>query len=292
MSRNPVLFSIPPTGIRGYGMSVRKQVLDTLGPEKASAIRRTRHESRIRLLNALTGDGRHSARLLRSFQGKYEGERCVILGNGPSLNRTDLTRLRNEITFGTNRIYLLFGEMGFSTTFLVSINRHVLEQFGHEISQQSSIKLLGWDARAWLGSKPDTAFLQSNWWTEFSDDPVARGIVEGATVTFVALQLAYYMGFHKVILAGVDHSFETKGAPHKLITSTGPDPNHFSKDYFGVGAKWQLPDLDGSAAAYAVASKAFAQDGREILDATVGGKLQVFPKIDFHAYFTLGEGRS
>jgi hypothetical protein len=112
-----------------------------------------------------------------------------------------------------------------------------------------------------------------------------NGVWEGATVTFVAMQLAYYIGFSKVILIGVDHSFKTKGDPHKKVVSVGSDPNHFDPNYFGKGFKWNLPDLETSEYAYSLAKKAFGEDGREIVDATVGGKLKVFKKVKYRQLF-------
>jgi hypothetical protein len=55
--------------------------------------------------------------------------------------------------------------------------------------------------------------------------------------------------------------------------------SHFDPRYFAGGAKWQLPDLDNSEVAYRLARAAFESDGRRIIDATVDGALQVFPKV-------------
>ena len=99
------------------------------------------------------------------------------------------------------------------------------------------------------------------------------------------MQLAFHMGFQKVILVGVDHSFTTQGKPHAEIVSQGNDPNHFSPAYFGKGFKWQLPDLETSEIAYHLADQAFKADGREIVDATNGGKLTIFPKVDYSSLF-------
>ena len=99
------------------------------------------------------------------------------------------------------------------------------------------------------------------------------------------MQLAYFLGFKQVVLIGVDHNFTTKGTPNTTITSTGDDPNHFNPGYFGKGFRWQLPDLDTSEIAYSMAKEAYQRDGREILDATVGGKLTIFPKVAFESLF-------
>src|SRR3989339_1665212 len=99
------------------------------------------------------------------------------------------------------------------------------------------------------------------------------------------MQLAYYMGFSEVILIGVDHHFVTQGTPNQEVVSHGADPNHFHPDYFGKGIRWHLPDLERSERSYWMAKHAFEVDGRRIVDATVDGRLNVFPKIDYQRYF-------
>ena len=59
----------------------------------------------------------------------------------------------------------------------------------------------------------------------------------------------------------------------------GKDINHFDADYFKEGQYWGLPSLELSELGYRYAKAAFEQDGRMIYDATVGGKLDIFPKI-------------
>ena len=54
-------------------------------------------------------------------------------------------------------------------------------------------------------------------------------------MTYVALQVAFYLGFEQVILIGVDHNFATKGKPNTTVVSQGDDPNHFNPAYFGKG---------------------------------------------------------
>ena len=88
-----------------------------------------------------------------------------------------------------------------------------------------------------------------------------------------------------MILIGVDHSFTSKGPAHQLVTSPGDDPNHFDPSYFGEGFRWQLPDLAQSEVAYRLARSQFQLAGREIVDATVGGKLDVFPKVNYNLLF-------
>jgi hypothetical protein len=219
------------------------------------------------------------SRCVESLRNRYAGQRCVIMGNGPSLKNTDWQLLRNEFTFGLNRIYLLFEEMGFSPNFLVCINPLVLKQSVNEISRVESLKFLDWGARKRYQGAQRTLFLPSRPDLEFCTD-ISCGCAAGFTVTFAAMQIAYYLGFTKVILIGVDHSFVTKGKPNAVVLTAHEDPNHFSPHYFGQGTKWQLPDLEGSERAYRTAQRVYLNDNREILDATRGGKLTIFPKVD------------
>ncbi len=61
---------------------------------------------------------RESISRLAALKDKYRGERCFIIGNGPSLRETDTSKLKDEFTFGMNRIYLAFEDWGFETSFL------------------------------------------------------------------------------------------------------------------------------------------------------------------------------
>jgi hypothetical protein len=229
---------------------------------------------------------RASAKRMIALKDKHRGERCFIIGNGPSLKKTDLSRLENEPTFGLNRIYLLFDEMGFATSYYVCVNRLVIEQCAQEIvAKVPCPKFIGWQARDLIEFTPDMMFFHSRPDLRFSTD-LLEGVWEGATVTYVAMQIAYYMGFSQVILIGVDHSFDTKGEPHTTLVSQGDDPDHFDPGYFGRGFRWQLPDLETSELAYRIAKYQFELANREIVDATIGGKLQVFRKVDYQTLFS------
>lgn len=228
---------------------------------------------------------RASIRRLAALRNIHRGQRCFIIGNGPSLKQTDLSRLRKEFTFGMNRIYLGFPEMGFETTYYLTINSLVIEQCAADIRALRMPRFLSWRSRHLIGNAPDLIFLHTTYaGAKFAQD--ARGrLWEGATVTYVALQLAYHMGFQEVILIGVDHSYSAQGRPNTTVVSQGEDRDHFHTDYFGKGFRWQLPDLETSERGYRLARQAYEAAGRRVLDATVGGKLTVFPKVDYNSLF-------
>jgi len=245
-----------------------------------------RQETELRRTYRTTADGRRSKAALAMLRNSATSRRCVIIGNGPSLNQMDLSVLANVPTFGLNRGYLLFDRIGGPTTYLVSVNRYVLEQSTDEMLASPCPKFLNWRHRRYVPSgRDDVVFVHTSHEEGFSTDLADRGLWEGATVTFVAMQLAYHLGYRDVVLIGVDHSFATRGPAHQLVTSSGDDPNHFDKAYFGAGYRWQLPDLEMSERAYALAKAAFEAAGGSVVDATVGGKLTIFPKAEFSDLF-------
>jgi len=227
---------------------------------------------------------------LKKYQNLYNGKRCFVIGNGPSLKNTDLSLLKDEFTFGMNRIYLAFEEWGFQTSFLVSVNDLVIEQCRNDFNGLAMPKFVSWRSKGLLfpESQPDpnTYFLYTTYTGPKFNNRITGRFWEGATVTYICLQLAFCMGFSEVYLIGVDHSFDTKGKANQTIVSAGDDHNHFSPEYFGKGFRWQLPDLDTSEVSYQLAYQNYLTAGRQIFDATVGGKLEVFPKVDYAELFS------
>ena len=243
---------------------------------------RARHQVAALASNRL----RASSRQLLKYKNLHGGDRCFIIGNGPSLRRTNLNLLAGVPTFGMNRIYLLFPEMGYPTTYYVAVNTLVIEQCADDIKEMPMPKFITWRGRKWMRDVPGVLFLDTDYTGPpgFSEDVSGR-VFEGSTVTYVALQLAFHMGFRDVILVGVDHNFTTTGRPNETVVSEGEDRDHFSSQYFGRGFRWQLPDLVASERAYAMARDHFEREGRRILDATVDGNLDIFPKIRLEDLF-------
>jgi hypothetical protein len=228
--------------------------------------------------------GRKHRAKLEAFRNRHQGERAFILGNGPSINQTDLSLLKHEWTFATNRFYLKFDQTDFRPSYYAVVNEYVISQFIDDIARLPMPKFLTWNLRHIVPEQDDLLLYPQLRHSVFSPDPT-RGISAGYTVTFICMQLAFFMGFKTVYLIGVDHYFETKGEANLLVTSKTDDPNHFHPSYFGAGVRWQLPDLEASEKSYRMAKAYYEAHDRTIYDATVGGHLQVFPKVEYASLF-------
>lgn len=205
------------------------------------------------------------------FQDIHAGETCIVVGNGPSLKGVPIAFLKKYPSFGTNRIYL---HNGFTPTYYCSVNPLVIEQSAEEINAISCrAKFIAADYASLI---PRSYGLVSTSAQLFSFNP-ASYIYEGYTVTYVCMQLAFFMGFRTVLLVGVDHKFIMNGTPNAETVWEGNDPNHFDESYF-KDARWNNPDLGRSAQAYALAEKAFRENKRRILNLTKDTALDVFTK--------------
>lgn len=263
---------------------LRRTVSLVVGSEATIRAANTFYEGRTRTAYRITEPGRSSRARLARAQNCHQGERCFIIGNGPSLNLLDLSRLSGETTFALNRGYLLKERLGADPTYLVCVNPHVIDQFGAEIAAAGGSKFLSWPPRSWAGR--EVTYLRSCAAQRFANDP-RHGVWEGGTVTFVALQLAFWMGFDEVNLIGVDHEFSAQGPANQLVRAESADLDHFDPAYFARGTYWQLPDLPTSERAYRLALEAYGAAGRRLVNATAGGKLEIFPRVAYSAVTAL-----
>jgi hypothetical protein len=233
--------------------------------------------------------------LLSSYRNKYLGERCFIIGNGPSLNDIDLSLLKQEYTFGVNAIYLNKSKMGFFPTFHVVEDTLVAEDRANELlNYKGSIKFIGNHLKYCLGQGTDFIWLNTMFdYSEYRNFPkfstnALRRLWVGGTVSYLCMQLAYYMGFKEVYLVGFDHSYvipDDVDIVNKTFTSNSEDVNHFNSSYFGKGKRWHDPALWRMEMAYRKAKKAFRDDNRNIINATHGGKLEIFERKSFNKIF-------
>lgn len=225
---------------------------------------------------------------LIDLRDRHRGKPVLVVGNGPSLNQTPLDDFANVAAIGMNKIDLIYPRTIWRPELVVCLNNLVAKQNQDVFAASDIPTFVGWKARWYL--RPENRrklhFFNTNLSNAFSTDPL-KGFGSSATVTYIALQMAYWMGADPVILFGVDHSFKYTGPESTYQKREGPDENHFDPNYFKSGTYWGTPDLDQSEVEYELARRTFEKDGRKVYDATIGGKLTVFDKIDLSTAMTL-----
>ncbi len=227
----------------------------------------------------------------------HKGERCFLLGMGPSLNKTDLTLLKNEYTFGVNGIYMV---ENFTPVYYAMISSAFWKTHVEGVKNvRCQRRFIPMDTKGELDSHVPTSWInfqrptRRQWgkvipepWY-FSQKP-HRVIQGGGTVLFICLQLAYYMGFNQAIILGVDHDYHQPKdfVDGSMVTVTSnTDTGHFRRDYHPTGTSYQV-DLQAMERGYVLAKKMFEKDGREILNASPGTKLETYPLVDYESLFS------
>ncbi|MEH6536897.1 MAG: 6-hydroxymethylpterin diphosphokinase MptE-like protein [Psychroserpens sp.] len=211
----------------------------------------------------------------------YFKKPVLIVGNGPSLNKTPLDKVDESIvSIGMNKINLIYSTSKWRPDILVCVNGLVLGQ-NKDYFNKTEIPLILPVKAYYLGVKPRKNILFVNLKDEERiHTNIKKSVSTGCTVTFTALQIAAYLNPKSVHIVGVDHSFVVeKGKEYDIKKYEGDDVNHFSKDYF-KDSFWGLPDLDGSERLYALSNDYFLSKKIPISDCTIGGKLEIFRKGD------------
>lgn len=241
---------------------------------------------------------------LKALKDKFKGQRCFVIGNGPSLNKLDLTKLNGENAFGVNGIFYKTDEMGFKPKFYVVEDRHVMADnidrinaydceykffpslYKKQITNFKNVLTFNMDVGFYI--QESKHFEKSR----FSKD-CSKVIYCGQSVTFINLQLAYYLGFTEVYLIGMDFEYKIRESDISIkgavLESTEDDENHFHPEYFGKGKKWHDPKLHNVLQSYKLHKEIFEADGRKIYNATAGGKLELFERVDYNSLFSDSE---
>lgn len=218
------------------------------------------------------------------LHNREKGQQCVLVANGPSLNQMNLAFLRHQTCIGLNKIFLGFKKFGFYPKYYVAVNDLVIQQSSDEIKKMNCLKFI---SRRNAHIVPESALIYHINTTEpparFCKD-ISIGVHEGWTVTYAALQVAFYLGFREVIIIGMDHRYTYQGLPNESHMLHGNDPNHFTANYFG-GQLWDNPDLSNSEESYRLARKIYEAEGRRIVDATLNGACTVFEKQPYTSIF-------
>ncbi len=232
---------------------------------------------------------------LKSFKNKHSNNRCFIVANGPSLKTEDLERLHQngEVTFAMNRIYKIFDQTKWRPTYYLCEDELIAKDCQDEINAiEAKAKFVPIQFEWWHNININNAYrfnlnYEDNKRFKYSfSTQIDKQVDCGGTVTFSCMQLAAYMGFSEIYLLGVDHNFQ------KTIDINGNiivDPT--AKDYFCEGYDEDIKDIvvhdmGNNTRAYMNAKKYCDETKRTtIYNATRGGKLEVFQRVDFDKLF-------
>lgn len=226
-----------------------------------------------------------------ALKNKYHGKRCFIVCTGPSLRIADLETIRKhgDITFSCNKIDKLFDRTEWRPDY------YCIADEGYMFNMLSTMN----NVPSKMQFYPTESFLTTRFCTNktvwlnairelredgdmFSYD-IENRINTFGTVTFAMLQLAVYMGFKDIYIIGCDNSYAKTRMKDGTVIERGGS-NYFeggnSKKTDKVVVDTWIMDM-----AYSYARKEADFHDFTIYNATRGGYLEAFPRVDFDSLF-------
>jgi hypothetical protein len=186
----------------------------------------------------------------------------------------DLEKLKNEDCFSMNSIVLLFDKTDWRPTYYGIQDPFVYEKIKQNVDEASiKYKLFGHRLSKYKLPKNSYVFPHNllnhkiphrPYNSKFSND-IYSEVYDGYSITYSLVQIAVYMGYKEIYLIGADTNYK-KGKQH-IVEHGVVDAN-----YSDAGNKM--------IEAYKVAKKFADENQIEIYNATRGGMLEVFPRVD------------
>lgn len=198
--------------------------------------------------------------------------RAFVIGNGPSLKRTNLDKLIGEVTFSCNNIHLIYPYTKWRTTHYVRAEEATTlgyEDWGESVEVHKKLGCEIW-ANQHFGRIGHDIRTCSHYRRHYNDPDsphlwhLPMLCTFGSSVN-VAVQIAHLQGYSPIYLVGCDLGYENGKA------------NHFEENYeHGKEQEARYANLD-TLQAHIIASRS----GVEIYNATIGGFLEVYPRVDY-----------
>lgn len=221
---------------------------------------------------------------IKKYKNKHKGQRCFIVATGPSLTMEDLSQLKNEITFGMNSITKIFDKTDWRPTYYGIQDPLVYEKMEESIlaAYKNSDNVFVADYLGLYFKIPNNFIpfpynghyhiyrgKYTDYSAEFSDNAY-EVVYDGYTITYSLIQIAVYMGFEEIYLIGADSTYK-KGGNNHFVESGFVDKNaHTSFNRLMTG--------------YYEAKRYAEKHNIKIFNATRGGALEVFPRVDFDEF--------
>lgn len=227
------------------------------------------------------------------YKNKHLGESCFIIGNGPSLRISDLELLtiNNIPTFGMNDIWMIFNKTIWRPTYYLAEDprnfwdKYPTKDFILKSDEKIEMMFLGdGDKEFFRRNNPQGKYMIFHSHFEFSEfrhpkfsADLSRKSYEGGSVAYSCLQMAAYMGFNNIFLLGMDRTDPSKGK-NQVYGHIYREENYTSISYD-----------EGVRLADESAKKYVGEHGINVYNATRGGFLEVYDRVDFDTLFVKGK---
>lgn len=236
---------------------------------------------------------RHSEEVWAELRNKHKGQRGFVIGNGPSLKLEDLDAIRGEVTLAANKCYMAFPKVQWRPTYVSCSDKLLWGKIGKDLVGQLQRIFILSTLDPSLASIDVVVFRHLGSFEArgngFSFDS-GKGQFGGYTVTYNNLQMAVHLGLNPIYLIGCDHYY--KGEPpagqYKEKVAHEGQQNHFIPNYREKGEVVKAAPIELMTAGFENAHRLCAAQGIQVFNATRGGYLEAFPRVDFDSLVSPG----
>lgn len=239
-----------------------------------------------------------SEKLIKSLHNIHKGEKCFVIGNGPSLKVEDLNKIKKaEITsFASNMIFKCYDQTHWRPNYYFCADGNEIRKTFKDssilnyVSQNSKyvfIRNSGDLRNCAIENIPNlvfyrSAFSENEQKFEFSQD-CSEKIYSGYSVTYTILQMAVYMGFSEIYLLGIDHNYSMeKQEDGNVIKNKGVKDHSEILGNYGING---VVDIYKPTCAFRSAQEHAELHNIKIYNATRGGRLEIFERVQFDSLF-------
>lgn len=218
----------------------------------------------------------------RRWRNKYKGEECYILGNGPSLAAMDLSSLRNKHVFMVNFSYNTDLFAFLKPEFWVGFDKNLFSEahgkdFESKIEEYADTNFFAHIEAYREDCRHDNLYYAYPTIYSTSDKlcfDIGGGYFNKFTnVIHYAICIALYMGFSKIRLLGCDFTLHARTKHFYDVKQGGDGATQTPYRYLGISlAIRQHMNI------YSWCQK----NGIDIVNATPGTELEVYPIVDFN----------
>lgn len=181
----------------------------------------------------------------KSLKKHYEGKRCFVIVNGPSLNNYDLAFVKDEVVFCVNYFYRSslvnvvkpnFYCMADSSIFKEKNGTTIIDEIREKC--QGVKFILNYKGRKVIGDTEDIYYVHNRHIPNcFSQKNNMAGTFSNySTVAYLAIASAVYMGFRDIYLLGLD--FEPGGFRHFETLGQTRKGQYISATKEAIGGKY------------------------------------------------------
>jgi uncharacterized Rossmann fold enzyme len=221
---------------------------------------------------------------------KHPNRRIFIIGNGPSLKIEHLERLKNELTIASNKIFLAFEETTWRPSYYTIEDPLDIKEYYDEILKYDvGVKFFPnkYGIKKFKNSVYYNLKNMKTYQDIYCSNSLFKGFGGGESVAFSMIEFAIFLECKEIYLIGFDHHYTFPSKTEEYVYKiSDEESNHFHKNYRKKGDVWTEPRLDNITYQFQIIKDYCDKKGIEIYNATQGGKLEIFPRVEFESLFT------